>query len=124
MPQLAPKEDGSLVGIRAGGHNAFHCDPAGKILRQFDFDLSGTELDGKTWQSGLRGMDAEFVDPIYYFLFQSTEYNESFLMRVTPQGRMVNFSPTPFPADGISVTDRYLLLFERSTGKAQMYKVN
>jgi hypothetical protein len=124
MPQLTPYEDGTLVGIRAGGHNAFHCDPSGRIIRQFDFDFNGVNLHNSNFDAGWRGLAAAFISPTYFFLFKDTEANKSYLLRTTPKGEVMNFSEVPFPADGFSVQAKEILLFESKTGKAQMYQVN
>lgn len=122
MPQLTTYEDGTITGIRAGGHNAFHLDQDGKIIRQFDFDFSAINIE-YVWEHGFRGCAAAYLNPTYYFLFKDTKGENSYLLRITETGQVVNFSPVPFPADGMSVTANGLLLFERATGKAQMYSV-
>lgn len=124
MPQLTPYEDGKVVGIRFGGHNAFHCDEAGKIVRQFDFDFSGSGLGVHDFVEGWRGLAAAQSSSLYFFLFKDLSADESYLMRMTPDGRVVNFSAVPFPADGMSLNTDEMLLYERKSGKAQMYRLN
>lgn len=94
-----------------------HFQANARVARVLHLHLEALPIQGPAWRLG----DVKLKNDQYWVLITDTQ--QSLLLRIRLEGQVQDVWRLPFPADGFDFSSQLFLLYQRSEGRAQTYRV-